>query len=59
MTISDNRYVDPTPGGYLTTAQGQRVECLRVALAASAGRSVQMHVIWAIARWLYDNREGP
>lgn len=59
MSITTERYLEPTPGAYLTTGQGQRVECLRVALVATSGRSVPIQTVWAIARWLYDNRDGP
>lgn len=56
MSVVANRYLDPAPGTFMTAGQGQRAECLRVAIDATSGRSVPIQTVWAIARWLYDNR---
>jgi hypothetical protein len=44
--------IAPAPGTYLTASQGQRCECLRLALVLTAGRSVPISTVWQIARWL-------
>ena len=38
----------------LSERQSQRAECLRLALSLTAGRSVPIHVVHDLARWLYN-----
>ena len=40
------------PAMFLTPEQARRAECLRLALWLTAGRSVPIHVVWDIARWI-------
>jgi hypothetical protein len=49
--------IDPQPGAYLTVTQSQRIECLRVAFELCAGRAVNHAVVFAIARWLFNNED--
>jgi len=57
MSALNQNLIDPTPGAYLTVPQSQRAAAFQMVLQLVAGRSVGIDVIWAIARWIYNNEE--
>ena len=49
---------DGVTPAFLNVDQSRRAESLSLALALTAGRSVPIHLVWALARWIYAG-EGP